>query len=396
MRVFISYSRNDMNAAKHIAEILAVRGADVFIDYQSIVGGESFLARIGREIRECDQFVLLLSANSAASTYVNDEVQNARVKGKPILVLRLDDTPMPDSFFFLEARQHIIANELKSGENLRDAAVIKLCQSLNLQFDPLITPTPLLATSFADDVLSILPPPFEWCPIPSGQVTIKGKTYYVPGFEMAKYPITNAQFQVFVDADDGYCDPAWWSFSDDARGWRRENKQPRSPAFEGDDHPRTNVSWYEAISFCRWLAARLHIEMGRATIILPSETQWQWAAVGDTGWGYPWGPNFDPLRCNSSANLESRGTSPITTYEGKGDSLFGVVDMIGNVWEWCRNPWDDAGSTELRRGGRCVVRGGSWFDGVVGVLLHVTSRNYGYPGLGKSGCGFRIAKSYHF
>ena len=82
-------------------------------------------------------------------------------------------------------------------------------------------------------VEDILPPPFDWCEIPAGKVTLeaggyleKATTFDVPVFWMAKYPVTNGQFQVFVDDREGYSNAAWWDYSEHAMDWRLEHARP--------------------------------------------------------------------------------------------------------------------------------------------------------------------------
>ena len=60
-----------------------------------------------------------------------------------------------------------------------------------------------------------------------------------------------------------------------------------------DNHPAENVSWYDAVAYCRWLSKRLGYE-----IQLPTEWEWQQAATGgDPTNQYPWGPDWDSKRC---------------------------------------------------------------------------------------------------
>jgi len=183
--------------------------------------------------------------------------------------------------------------------------------------------------------------------VTAGQVTLEaggyvaagGKTFPVEAFEIAKYPVTNAQYDIFVR--DGYADPQWWNYSPEAVKWRAEHAESMETAFVGDDLPRTNVSWYDAVAFCRWLSAALTPDpspsgRGEKTfqIRLPTEQEWQRAAQGDDGRAYPWGAKFDKSRCNFNTN----SPTPVTQYPN-GESPFHVLDMSGNVWEWCSTNW---------------------------------------------------------
>jgi len=213
--------------------------------------------------------------------------------------------------------------------------------SVGTGFIPSVAPVSAKPTS-----PSLMPTPFAWIDIP-------GK-----GYSIAKYPITNAQFAKFIEAD-GYNQKKWWTKD----GWAQREKdqwtQPRywnDKQWNGAEQSVVGVSWYEAIAFCLWLS-----QTTGEKITLPTEDQWQYAAQGDDGRIYPWGKDWDCKRCNNSVNpCGSDVTTPVRQYEGKGDSPFGVVDMSGNVWEWCltdyNNKTNDVNSTANSR----VLRGGSW------------------------------------
>jgi hypothetical protein len=98
-RIFISYSRQDKTIADYIAAELRVREADVFIDYQKLVGGENFIGRLGREIEACDYLLLLLSPRSVSSKWVQAEVAWALKNNKPIVPVLLEPASMTDFFF---------------------------------------------------------------------------------------------------------------------------------------------------------------------------------------------------------------------------------------------------------------------------------------------------------
>ncbi|MFP4324092.1 MAG: SUMF1/EgtB/PvdO family nonheme iron enzyme, partial [Anaerolineales bacterium] len=159
-------------------------------------------------------------------------------------------------------------------------------------------------------------PLLEWCDIPAGEIEIEGRRYRVEPFQMAKYPVTNAQFRLFIDDPNGYGNPLWWDFSPDAIDWRKGAK-PDDEAFSGDKNPRVNVCWYEAVAFARWLGAVL-----KRDIRLPTEAEWQWAAAADTGWEYPYGNQFDQTKSNTEKS-GIRQTTPVDRYPA-GASPFGV------------------------------------------------------------------------
>jgi formylglycine-generating enzyme required for sulfatase activity len=210
--------------------------------------------------------------------------------------------------------------------------------------------------------LKHLPPPFEWCFVPAGEVVLATnppKLETVAEFAIAKYTITNAQFQVFVESRDGYMyekDYRWYNFSEKSREYRLLNPKPRTMAFMDDDLPRTNLSWFDAIAFSRWLSNR-----AGQSITLPTEQQWQLAAIGDNDWQYPWGNKFDVARCNTKESGIGRPVS-VTEYPN-GASPYGVFQMCGNVYDWCVNNYHEPDDTKLDSvTSERAVRGGSWVN----------------------------------
>lgn len=221
-------------------------------------------------------------------------------------------------------------------------------------------------------VKSILPAPFDWCHIPDGKVTLipndyskhygylkEDTSFDVPAFYMAQYPVTNAQYKAFVEAG-GYSQERWWT----AEGWQNKQernwKQPRLwnwasaklvGIFDEDEQPVVGISWYEAMAFCSWLS-----EESGSKITLPTDQSWQRAAQGDDERKYPWGDDFDTSKANTYQSRVKR-TSPVTAYPD-GASPFGVMDMVGNVWEWCLTDFK-TGSHELVSTDR-VIRGSSY------------------------------------
>lgn len=135
------------------------------------------------------------------------------------------------------------------------------------------------------------------------------------------------------------------------------------PRWTEANHPRETVSWFEAMAFCAWLSERL----GYA-IQLPTEYQWQQAASsGQAGFKYPWGSDYQIGYANINETYEDAGphylqrTTAVGIYP-QGDSLQGISNLSGNVWEWCLNAYEEPVNTQASGPFPRVVRGGSWVN----------------------------------
>ena len=92
---------------------------------------------------------------------------------------------------------------------------------------------------------------------------------------------------------------------------------------------------------------------------MPTEWEWQQAATGgQRGNEYPWGSGWREGCANTSESRLSR-TTAVGLYPA-GASAQGVLDLAGNVWEWCLNEYEDPRRTAVGVDARRVVRGGSW------------------------------------
>ena len=190
-------------------------------------------------------------------------------------------------------------------------------------------------------------------------------TLTLPDYWIAKTPVTNAQFQPFVEGD-GYRNERYWT----QVGWQWcQQERIVTPHYwddkqwNGADYPLVGVSWFEAVAYCRWLSAQTGHEFR-----LPSEAEWEKAARGTDGRIYPWGNTWEVGRCNSKEAGIGK-TTPVGQYPN-GASPYGVLDMAGNVWEWCATKWgkpypyqieDEWAEAYLEQDMSRIWRGGSWY-----------------------------------
>jgi len=196
-------------------------------------------------------------------------------------------------------------------------------------------------------------PDIVWCKVPKGKITlVKKKGTFrvdVDAFHIAKYPVTYIQYRSFIAAEDGYRKKGWW------KELAEREDQPGEQFRKFDNHPAENVSWYDAMAFCRWLTEKLGYE-----VRLPTEWEWQQAATGgDPANEYPWGPEWDSSKANTPESGLSR-TTAVGMYP-QAASPVGALDMSGNVEEWCLNERENPKQVEVSGEKSRAVRGGCWY-----------------------------------
>jgi len=255
-------------------------------------------------------------------------------------------------------------------------------------------------------------PDLQWCLVPPGPFLMGSREEDDPlaygdemprheqpmpyGYAIARYPVTNDQFQAFVGDPHGYRRGDWWTRA--GLSWRGERGGPdkMGGVYNLPNHPAVMITWYEAVAWCRWFTWRLR-EAGRIPegweVRLPREAEWEKAARGglqlpaqpiirplhdlDFGsWGlefdnpipsrvYPWGDDPDPERANYDET--HIGTTSAVGIFPEGRSPYGCLDMSGNVWEWCATKWvDNYEDYDIKEDNNLegetprVVRGGSF------------------------------------
>lgn len=191
---------------------------------------------------------------------------------------------------------------------------------------------------------------FDWITIPAGACWIGSNPAHdeladaselpqhqldLPTYQIARVPVTVAQFAAFVDATGYYtsAELLGGSWGINENGWFAiQGATWRCPRGQEDetlskaDHPVTHVSWHDAMAFCRWAGVRL-----------PTEVEWEKAARGTDGRLFPWGnepPNAQ--RCNYAFTIGD--TTPVGSCP-LGASPYGLLAMAGNVREWTSTLW---------------------------------------------------------
>ncbi len=255
------------------------------------------------------------------------------------------------------------------------------------------------AVKLSDDILE------DWSEVPSGDFTMGSSkdidafslseerpqhTVYVEGFRISKVSVTVKD---------------WAHFLKDTYQW--EVLQERELVDQLS--PKTNVSWYHALSYGMWLtqkARRQGIIDEKQEFRLPTEAEWEKAARGTDGRTFPWGEQPPTGRCNFLDEGHGRPIK-VGTYSPIGDSPYQLSDMAGNAWEWTLSNWGEIGSRpqfsypydqndgrenllappNVRR----VVRGGSWY--YFPHCVRCATRNLMFPNTEHHGGGFRLVLS---
>ncbi len=242
-------------------------------------------------------------------------------------------------------------------------------------------------------------PDIAWVEVPEGPFIFQnGEQLWLPAFSIARYPVTCAQFQAFVDDPGGYADDRWWE------GLAERPAAPAEAAWPIANHPREGVAWFEAVAFCRWLSDALGYE-----VRLPTEREWEKAARGTDGREYPWGDGYVEGRANidetdrfglwSQLNGFVKGrhfvgqTNAAGIYPD-GATPSGICDLSGNVWEWTAtghgSEHDEEPEHVDRMSGR-VVRGGSWLS--PSDSASAAFRDWSFPDSHDNDVGVRLAVS---
>jgi len=227
------------------------------------------------------------------------------------------------------------------------------------------------------------------------KASLELQQFEMPLVYLAKYPVTNALFEIFIE-QTGYTTTAEkkgfgtvyharYSKNGNTTTWKKEAGlrevkgacwyRPNGPGSDlhgKRNHPVVQVSVEDAIVYASWIGRRL-----------PSEAEWEAAARTDLGLTFPWGDTFTL----EALNVESSGlsdTTPVDTYDAFANE-FGLSDMLGNVMEWTQDAQYPPFKTRKKEKYN-VAKGGAWN---AADTLTISSRGLYKKELTSNTIGFR-------
>ena len=235
---------------------------------------------------------------------------------------------------------------------------------------------------------------------------------YLEAFWVDKFEVTNAMFDIFVQAT-GYrtdAEKEGWglTLNTTQQEWEEtpgaDWRHPRGADIDSQamaGYPVVQVSWNDAVAYCQWAGGRL-----------PTEAEWEKAAAGLQGQAYPWGEAVEAGRqnfCDEQCSLPWKVQNTYKIDDGwalsaptgsfpDGASLYGILDLAGNVWEWVQDWYSETYYTSSpasnpagpASGEARVQRGGSWAN--VFDNSRAANRGYHKPAERSDYYGFRCAR----
>jgi formylglycine-generating enzyme required for sulfatase activity len=361
--VFLSYGREDSEIMRRLRDDLRAGGLTVWTDENLQPGTPSWKDAIEGAIEQAGALVVILSPDAKKSVWVERELGYARNQEVRIFpVLACGDSRKAIPLELVSAQWVDLRSEADYASGVQ-RLIGAIAEHLRLgPHAPL--PEPELHRIVHKDKTYIYIPagPFTMGSSPrrvQELIAMDNSDVYsaeapqhevsLQGFYMARYPVTNVEYQVFLHAtgrpvpfrDDDWSRPFSWD--PDTRTY---------PEGKGE-HPVVLVSWHDAQAYCDWLGGHL-----------PTEAEWEKAARGTDGREWPWGNTWQTGRCNTEES-GIQGTTPVSQFAPKGDSPYGVSDMAGNTWEWCSSllrPYPyraDDGREDMNVAGPRVLRGGA-------------------------------------
>ncbi len=180
------------------------------------------------------------------------------------------------------------------------------------------------------------------------------------------------------------------------QGEKVAEKNPRTGrvlrAVDTSNYPVENLTWTEAVAFCRKLSALPAEQQAGRVYRLPTEAEWEYACRAGSKTAYHFGPEVAKLAEHAWFDQNAKGPQPVATRK---PNAWGLYDMHGNVWEWCSDWLGDYSAEPSiapagpKQGTDRVVRGGGW--DIDSAACRSAYRDGGEPTTRLESLGFRVA-----
>lgn len=177
-------------------------------------------------------------------------------------------------------------------------------------------------------------------------------------YNISAYPVTNAQYRLFLDAT----------------GYEKKPDFMDNPDYTLSEQPVVGINQADVTAFLDWLSS----VMGK-TMRLPTEAEWEKAAKAGRNVTFPWGneSNTEGNYANYRGNGKFKRPSPVSAFPN-GANPWGIYDMAGNVWEMVYSTAE----------GPLIAKGGSWMEGANDV--RISNKRDIDPAMTYADVGFRI------
>ncbi len=385
--LFVSYAHTDSGAVYPEMEWLHGQSHRMWYD-EGIELGSEWSDAIAQAIEGCAQFLVFLSPTAVESKHVKEEIFYAFSKGKTILCIHLEPTTLTGGLEmrlgpFQAIHRHELTRDVYEGKVLRTLSVESKAAP---GVEPQVVAPPDPERMRADPQA---PPATKMEPVPQDFTNSLGMEmiWCPPGKFLMGSPESEEGWEEWETQHEVTLTKGFWISRYQVTQQQWEQLMGDNPSHfkeSGPQAPVETVSWEESMEFCRKLG-----ESEQGDYMLPTEAQWEYACrAGTTG---PFaGSSLDAL--GWYADNSGIMTHPVGQ---KSPNPWGIYDMHGNVWEWCRDssdwPPDSNGHSVAdpvgMRGPIRVDRGGGFCNSA--ARCRSASRGAGPPTIRYNDLGLR-------
>ncbi len=334
--IFLSFSRKDRDFAVKVKGDLQKLGFYVWT-YNQISSGSNWDNSIKEALENSDVVILIVSPDSVNSKDIKSEIAYAIDKGIHVLLLIYKKTMIPLHY------QSIAYADLTSGydidklykiiKNIFDKDTIIIDEKLDKDKSFIKPKMIRILNSLSIDMVLIKKGEFIM-----GDQGEQKKVTIENDFYLGKYPVTIAEYMHFAnDVKKHYPE------------WKEKELDHYKNMDLSDNAPIIGVSWHDALAYCKWLS-----EKTGDNYRLPTEKEWEYACRAGTTTKWSFGDDESKLKeCAWYYENSDEKTHPVGE---KKPNPWGLYDMHGNVWEWCKDWYDEAKISKGDRSYFCVTR----------------------------------------